>query len=70
LKIDAQVVLLKNIDIEQGLVNGSRGVIVGFSPEASAPVVRFLSGLTLLMEMAKWTLTNTDEHHVVIATRH
>jgi ATP-dependent DNA helicase PIF1 len=66
LKIGAQVVLLKNIDIEQGLVNGSRGVIVGFSP---APVVRFLSGLTLSMEMAKWTLTNTDEHHAVIATR-
>jgi ATP-dependent DNA helicase PIF1 len=69
LKIGAQVVLLKNIDIEQGLVNGSRGIIVGFT-KASAPVVRFLSGLTLPIEIAKWTLTKKDENHSIIATRY
>jgi ATP-dependent DNA helicase PIF1 len=70
LKIGAQVVLIKNINIQEGLVNGSRGVIVGFSPEASAPVVRFLSGLTLPIEIAKWTLTKKDENHSIIATRY
>lgn len=53
LKVGAQVLLLKNIDLEKGLANGSRGVVVRFQPpqnkaEVSAgfknmdlPVVRF-----------------------------
>ncbi|KAK9759993.1 hypothetical protein K7432_018667 [Basidiobolus ranarum] len=36
LKKGAQVMLLVNIDVEQGLVNGSRGVIVGFRKSTSA----------------------------------
>ena len=32
LAVDAQVMLIKNISIETGLVNGSRGVITGFGP--------------------------------------
>ena len=41
----AQVMLLKNLDQEKGLVNGSRGVIVGFD-EKDLPMVRFLNGET------------------------
>jgi ATP-dependent DNA helicase PIF1 len=69
LKIGAQVVLLKNLDIQQGLVNGSRGIVVGFSPNGAAPVVRFLTAeLTMTVEIAKWTLNRT-ENNAVIATR-
>ena len=32
LAVDAQVMLIKNISIETGLVNGSRGVVTGFGP--------------------------------------
>lgn len=53
LKVGAQVLLLKNIDLEKGLANGSRGVVVRFQhPKSQAevpvgfknidlPVVRF-----------------------------
>lgn len=41
--VGAQVMLLYNMDIESKLVNGSRGVIIGF--ENNNPRVRFLSGM-------------------------
>lgn len=44
LAADAQVMLLVNLDVESGLVNGSRGVVVGFLPESRAPIVEFLNG--------------------------
>lgn len=35
LKVGAQVMLLKNISLTDGLVNGARGVIVKFSSEGN-----------------------------------
>lgn len=42
LKVGAQVMLIHNKDPEAGLINGSRGVVTGFS-EAGLPLVRFVS---------------------------
>lgn len=55
LKIGAQVVLLRNLDASRGLVNGSRGVVVGFS-NGHAPSVRFACGETRTLERAVWEL--------------
>ena len=42
LSIGAQVMLLKNLDQENGLVNGSRGVVIGFD-EKDLPLVKFMN---------------------------
>ena len=43
--LDAQVMMIANIDPTIGLVNGSRGVIVGFSEATGFPVVEFMNGV-------------------------
>lgn len=44
--LGAQVMLMKNIDVSGGLVNGARGVIVRFVKETNSPVVKFSNGVT------------------------
>lgn len=51
----AQVMLLKNLDFEAGLVNGSRGVVTGFTSGAvPQPIVKFRSGLPIPIGPATW----------------
>jgi hypothetical protein len=71
LKRGAQVVLLKNLDPDTGLVNGSRGVVVSIERSAKhagmfAPRVQFANGLTKLIEREKWDLKAGDR---VVGTR-
>ncbi|MBN3298607.1 PIF1 helicase, partial [Amia calva] len=55
LKVGAQVMLTKNLDVQRGLVNGARGVVVGFEPgNKGLPRVRFLCGLTEAMKPERW----------------
>merc|ERR1712061_734650 len=44
LKLGAQVTLLKNICVQEGLVNGGRGVVVRFEAGSNLPVVKFVNG--------------------------
>jgi ATP-dependent DNA helicase PIF1 len=51
----AQVMLLKNLDFDAGLVNGSRGVVTGFTSSAiPMPIVKFRSGLPIPIGPATW----------------
>jgi ATP-dependent DNA helicase PIF1 len=56
LRKGAQVMLLTNMDIEHGLVNGSRGVIEGFcdGPEPF-PLVKFRNGEVIIVPWATWS---------------
>jgi len=68
LKIGAQVLLVKNIDIDLGLCNGLRGVVTGFSTSTGSiagkdgkpgapgfPIVEFENGRKHTIEAAEWS---------------
>jgi ATP-dependent DNA helicase PIF1 len=55
----AQVMLLHNLDLEQGLANGSRGVVIGFIEDL--PVVKFLNGVERIIDHHCW---ETEEDKV------
>ncbi|KAM5338543.1 ATP-dependent DNA helicase PIF1 isoform 2-T2 [Glossophaga mutica] len=60
LKLGAQVMLVKNLAVSRGLVNGARGVVVGFEMEGRGlPQVRFLCGVTEVIRADRWTVQAT-----------
>lgn len=69
LKVNAQVVLIKSLDTAlgaPGLVNGSRGVVVSFSPKTGLPIVRFTNGKEIEIEKAEFSQESSGEK---LATR-
>lgn len=65
LKVGAQVMLLKNVSVAKGLVNGARGVVASF--DGNTPRVRFKSG-EYLCKMEKWSI-KTATGHIVTRTQ-
>lgn len=81
LKLGAQVMLLRNLDCKQGLVNGARGVVVDFVQRQrrargggsgrkgdthTIPVVQFTSGLVHEVPPTVWEVHEGD---LVVAAR-
>ncbi|XP_054837286.1 ATP-dependent DNA helicase PIF1 isoform X2 [Eublepharis macularius] len=65
LKLGAQVMLTKNLDVSQGLVNGARGVVIGFETEGKGlPKVRFLCGVTTVIGLERWVLKGPAGTHL------
>jgi ATP-dependent DNA helicase PIF1 len=56
LKTDAQVILVKNLDLKKKLCNGSKGVILGWKEEDGKeyPEVLFDVGVVQIIKPAKW----------------
>jgi ATP-dependent DNA helicase PIF1 len=59
--VGCQVMLITNLDMEAGLVNGSRGVVIEF--REGFPVVQFLHGEPLTIGPHKWV---SEEHPYVV----
>jgi ATP-dependent DNA helicase PIF1 len=56
LKKNAQVMLIKNLDVSKNLVNGARGVVIGFDNEKNGlPIVRFLNGAEHTFKYDSWS---------------
>lgn len=56
--VGAQVMLVWNLDIERGLVNGSRGVVTAFVEEM--PRVQFLNGENCIIDYNIWEIMDKD----------
>lgn len=54
LKEGCQVMLLKNINLSNGLVNGARGVVIKYSD--GFPVVRFKNKIEYIAKPEKWSI--------------
>ena len=57
--VGAQVMLLYNMDLLDGLVNGSRGVVTSFIGDV--PIVKFLNGRELVIDHHIWEVSENDE---------
>ncbi|KAK7603114.1 hypothetical protein V9T40_003113 [Parthenolecanium corni] len=55
LKQGAQIMLLKNVNVSSGLVNGARGIVTSFS-SSGLPVVQFRAGLKYTVDLEKWVV--------------
>ena len=54
LKLNAQVMLIKFLDVGNNLVNGSRGCVVGFN-ENKLPIVKFMNGTEMVIKYDSWS---------------
>jgi ATP-dependent DNA helicase PIF1 len=60
LALNAQVMLIANAFPEQGLVNGSRGVVVDFCPQTNLPMVEFVNGVKKLIGTHTWPIEDYE----------
>jgi len=66
LMVGAQVMLIANIDPPAGLVNGSRGVMVGVCSATELPIIEFVNGARRVVGTHSWPI---EEYEFVSRTQ-
>lgn len=61
LKLGAQVMMTKNTYQKDGIINGSLGKIVDFSPKKNYPIVEFKNGKIITIKPEEWVIERFDE---------
>ena len=61
LKINAQVMMIKNTYQKDGIINGSLGVVRDFSVKKNYPIVEFVNGSLLTISPEEWLIERFDE---------
>ena len=67
LRVGAQVMLKVNIDVESGLTNGSRGVVLAIHKNPDIITVKFMNNLCFPVPRVVWDCT--DKEREILATR-
>jgi len=62
IKIGAQVMMLKNTFVSQGIINGSVGIVREFSSKKSYPVVEFSNGSLITIAPEEWCIEKFNEN--------
>ena len=60
LMLDAQVMLIANTNPNEGLVNGSRGVVTGFCSYSELPIVEFVNGAKKTIGSHTWPIEDYE----------
>jgi len=60
LKVGAQVMMIKNTFQKEGIINGSLGIVTGFSPKKNYPVVQFSNDKILTIGEEEWLIEKYD----------
>ncbi len=61
LKVNSQVMMIKNTYQKDGIINGSLGVIRDFSVKKNYPIVEFANGNLLTISPEEWLIERFDE---------
>jgi ATP-dependent DNA helicase PIF1 len=66
IKIGSQVMMTKNTYQKDGVINGSLGIVKGFSAKKFYPIVEFANGVEIAITPEEWLIERFDEERKTV----